>query len=118
MKIDSTEFGSITVAGTTYPYDIVIRLSGEVEKRRKKLSKQQYGTSHIVSREEAEFVFEPGCETVVLGAGQYGNVQLSAEAAQFFAENGCRVIIEPTRTAVATYNRAGGNTVGLFHVTC
>ena len=30
MKIDSTEFGSITIAGRTYPHDVLIRLSGEV----------------------------------------------------------------------------------------
>ena len=33
MKIDSTEFGSIIVDGTTFPHDILIRLSGEVVKR-------------------------------------------------------------------------------------
>jgi hypothetical protein len=58
MKIDSTEFGSITVNGTTYAHDILIQLSGEVVKRKKKLSKKHYGTSHIISLEEAAFVFE------------------------------------------------------------
>jgi hypothetical protein len=37
MKIDSTEFGSITIDGTTYPHDVLIHLSGEVAKRKKKL---------------------------------------------------------------------------------
>jgi len=36
MKIDSTEFGSITVNGTPYSNDILIQLSGEVVKRKKK----------------------------------------------------------------------------------
>ena len=35
MKIDSTDFGSITIDGATYPHDVVIRLSGEVLKRKK-----------------------------------------------------------------------------------
>ena len=30
MKIDSTEFGSITINGTTYSHDILFRLSGEI----------------------------------------------------------------------------------------
>ncbi len=34
-KIDSTSFGSITVEGETYKYDILIRLNGQVEKERR-----------------------------------------------------------------------------------
>jgi len=122
MKIDSTEFGSITIAGTTYPHDILIRLSGKVVKRKKKLSKKLYGTSHIISREEAEFVYEKGCDTLVLGAGQYGNVKLSPEAAEFFKHHDCRVILRPTPDAIEAYNKARGKDktkiIGLFHVTC
>src|SRR5574340_545323 len=105
MKIDSTEFGSITVSGTTYAHDILIRQSGEVVKRKKKLSKKYFGTSHIISREEAEFIYEKGCNTLVLGAGQYGNVTLSPEAAEFFRHHDCRVIVQSTPDAVETWNK-------------
>jgi hypothetical protein len=122
MKIDSTEFGSITVDSTTYPHDILIRLSGKVVKRKKKLSKKYYGTSHIISREEAEFIYEKGCDTLVLGAGQEGNVELSPEAAEFFKHKGCRVILQPTPEAIRAYNKVRSKgkdkTIGLFHVTC
>ena len=40
MKIDETEFGSITIAGKTYEHDVVIRLADKVVKRKKKLSKR------------------------------------------------------------------------------
>ena len=53
MQIDETEFGAITINGKTYDHDVIIRLSGAVEKRRKRLSKEMYGTSHIVSKAEA-----------------------------------------------------------------
>jgi hypothetical protein len=120
MKIDSTVFGSITIDGTPYPHDILIRLSGEVVKRKKKLSKKYYGTSHILSLEEAEFVYEKGCDTLVLGTGQYGNVKLSPEAAEFFEHHDCRVILLPTPDAIEAYNKSRGKakTIGLFHVTC
>ena len=52
MPIDATEFGAITVNGKAYDHDVIIRLSGAVEKRRKRLSKELYGTSHIVSKAE------------------------------------------------------------------
>lgn len=69
MKIDSTEFGSITIDGTICSHDVLIRLFGEVAKRKKKLSKKYYGTSHVISREEAKFIYEKGCDTLVLGHG-------------------------------------------------
>jgi hypothetical protein len=37
MKIDSTTFGAITIDGKIYQHDVVVRLSGEVVKRKKKL---------------------------------------------------------------------------------
>lgn len=118
MKIDGTEFGSITIDGETYPHDVLIRLSGKIRKRKKKLSKKHYGTSHIMSLEEADFIYEKGCELLIVGTGQDGNLRLSPEAAEFFARKGCAVHAEPTPRAIAFFNRAKGEKVALFHVTC
>ena len=52
MEIESTTFGTITIDGKTYEHDVVIRLSGDVVKRKKKLSKKYYGTSHMLSKDE------------------------------------------------------------------
>lgn len=118
MRIERTEFGSITIDGEIYPYDVLIRLSGKIRKRKKKLSKKHYGTSHIVSLDEAEFVYEKGSDLLVVGTGQNGNLRLSPEAAEFFSRNGCSVLAEPTPHAIATFNEAKGEKIGLFHVTC
>ena len=83
MPIEGTTFGSIAIDGKTYEHDVIIRLSGQVEKRRKKLSKEKYGTSHIVSKEEAKFIYEDGSDLLIVGAGQEGNVRLSPEAADY-----------------------------------
>jgi len=88
MKVDSTEFGSITIDGTTYPHDVLIRLSGEIKKRKKRLS----------------------CLN--------DSVRLSPEAAEFFTRKHCEVLDEPTPQALAAFNRAKGRKIGLFHVTC
>jgi hypothetical protein len=37
MSIERTAFGSITIDGKTYEHDVIIRLSGDVAKRQKKL---------------------------------------------------------------------------------
>jgi hypothetical protein len=93
MQIEGTTFGTITINGKTYEHDVLIRLSGEVVKRKKKLSKKYYGTSHVLSKDEAKFVFERGCEQLILGSGQMGNVHLSPEAEAYFAKKGCKVTI-------------------------
>jgi len=38
MEIEGTTFGTITIDGRTYEHDVIIRLSGDVVKRKKKLS--------------------------------------------------------------------------------
>jgi hypothetical protein len=118
MRIDSTEFGSITINGETYDFDVVIRLSGEIVKRKKRLSKKYYGTSHTISKEEAKFVYEDGCKELVVGTGQHDNVRLSKEAADYLDKKGCKVIAQPSPDAIETFNKSKKDKVGLFHVTC
>ncbi len=118
MRIDHTAFGEITIDGKVYKHDVVIRLSGEVIKRKKKLSKRLYGTSHVVSEDEAKFVFEKGAGQLILGSGQEGNVRLSPEAEAYFAKKECQVTIQPTPQAIRAFNEAFGKKIGLFHVTC
>jgi hypothetical protein len=50
-----------------------------------------HGTSHKVSLEEADHVFEVGAMRLILGAGQSGSVELSEEAAKYFRKKGCSV---------------------------
>ena len=119
MEIEATTFGTITIDGRTYEHDVIIRLSGDVLKRKKKLSKKYYGTSRILSKDEAKFVFEKGCEQLILGSGQMGNVHLSPEAEAYFAEKGCKVLVQPTPDAIHAFNGSHANKkIGLFHVTC
>lgn len=117
-QIDGTEFGSITIAGSEIEHDVLIRLSGEIKKRKKKLSKAVFGTSHTLSREEAEYIFEKGAERLIVGSGQDGMVTLSEEASEYFRQKGVRVDLFPTPEAIRQWNKAKGHTIGLFHVTC
>ena len=118
MKIDGATFGSITIDGKTYDHDVLIRLSEKVEKRKKKLSKRIYGTSHTVSEDEAKFVIEKGCKQLIFGTGQDAMASLSPEAAAFLNKRGCKVIAEPTPRAIRIFNKSKKAKVGLFHVTC
>jgi hypothetical protein len=118
MKIDGTSFGSITIGGRTYDHDVVVRLGAEVVKRKKKLSKRLYGTSHRVSEDEARFVWEKGCKELILGTGQDGQAALSPEAAVFLEDKGCKVVAAPTPEAIDIFTICKKPKIGLFHVTC
>jgi hypothetical protein len=93
-------------------------LSGEVKKRKKKLSKAKYGTSHIVSLEEAENIFETGAKLLIIGSGQSGCLRLSEAAAGFLNQQGCLVQLMPTPEALTAWNAAQGAVIAMFHVTC
>jgi hypothetical protein len=116
--IQGTHFGTIAIGGETYPHDIIIRLDGRVEKRKKKLSKRVYGTSHLVSLDEARHVWEEGAILLVVGSGQYGALGLSPEASAFLERGACQVEVAPTPDAIEVFNDAPEGTIGLFHVTC
>jgi hypothetical protein len=117
-EIESTKFGSITIDGQVYEYDVMICLDGKIKKRKKKLSKAIYGTSHMLSLDEAEYIFEKGAGTLVIGTGQYGMLELSPEARDFFQRNHCMVELLPTPKAIKLWERVKGGAIGLFHVTC
>ena len=117
-RIDATAFGSITIEGQKVKNDIILQLDGSVQKRKKKLSKKVYGTSHKISLEEAKYVYEKGAELLIIGAGQYRRVVMSEEAEKYINQKGCRVKLMATPEAIKAWNTAGEKVIGLFHVTC
>ena len=116
--INKTSFGSITVDEESYDHDIIITLDGKVKKRKKKLSKAIYGTSHKISLDEIKYVYRDKSEGIVIGSGQYGVVRLSDEASEYLKKNHCKVILRPTPEAIQEWNRTEGKWIGLFHITC
>jgi len=117
-RIEDTRFGSVTIDGEVFEHDVIIRPDGRVRKRKKKLSKAIYGTSHTISLAEAEYVYQKGAARLIVGAGQLGRVGLSEEAAAYFERRGCRVELLPTPEVITTWNDAGGAVICLLHVTC
>ena len=117
-RIDRTQFGSVTIDGKVFEHDVLIRLGGQVEKRRKKLSKAVYGTSHTISLAEAKHVYQKGAARLLIGAGQYGTVELSEEADSYFQRHRCQVELLPTPEVIPVWNQAEGAIIAMLHVTC
>ena len=116
--IQGTEFGRITVGEVVHEWDIVIRPSGKVKKRKKKLSKTHGGDAHVISLEEAIHIFGKGADRLIIGTGQEGHIRLSDEAQAYFQEQDCSVELFPTQQAVDVWNKLEGKAIGMFHVTC
>jgi len=116
--LEGTGFGWIDVEGKRITHDILIGPDGKVTKRKKKLSKEIYGTSHTISLAEAEYIYQVGAEGLLIGAGQFNRVRLSPEAASFFKQKHLSVSIFPTPKAVDAWNEASQKLIGLFHITC
>jgi hypothetical protein len=119
-RIDGTKFGSITIDHTVYAHDVIVRPDGQVKRRKKKLSRAVYGTSHMISLREAKYVRKQaaGAGCLIVGSGQYGTVQLSSDAAAYLKRKKCRVVLVPTPKVMETWNKTRSRAVGLFHVTC
>jgi len=106
------------VDGQSYDHDIIITLEGEVKKRKKKLSKAIYGTSHKISADEIGYLYQDGSEGLIIGSGQYGVAELSEEANNYLELKNCRTIVKPTPEAIRVWNSSTGRWLGLFHITC
>jgi hypothetical protein len=121
-RIDRTRFGSVTIDGKVFEHDVLIRLGGQVEKRKKKLSKAVYGTSHTISLAEAKHLYQKGAQKgaarLLIGAGQDGTVALSEEAASYFQRHRCQVQLLPTPAVIPVWNQAEGAVIAMLHVTC
>ena len=118
-KINKTDFGSITIEKKEFDFDVIINLDGQVKKRKKKLSKNIYGTSHIISLDEAKYVYKKGANDLIIGAGQNSQVSLSKEAVDYFKRKKCTVSLFSTPEAMEKWNsREEKKTIGLFHITC
>ncbi len=119
-RIDRTTFGSITIDGAVFEHDVVIRSDGRVTKRKKKLSKAVYGTSHTISLEEAKYICEqgPGVDRLIVGSGQYGNIVFSPEAADYVQGRKLQVVLLRTPEVIDVWNETEDTAIGLFHVTC
>ena len=117
-QIDAVRFGTVSVGGATHRHDIVISPNGQVERRPKELSKQRYGTSHTIALAEVEALWQPGLQTLIVGAGFLGRVRLSPEATAFPSARQCTSTILPVRRAAQRWNAAQGQIAALFHITC
>ena len=108
--------GEVRINGERHVDDIVIREDGSLRKRRKKLSRRVFGTDSRVSIPELEWVCKGMPQALVIGIGATGKLQIGAEARDWLAIRGIRLVAEPSPNAVAEYRAMRGPRALLLHV--
>ena len=118
-RIEETGFGYIVIGGERYERDVVITPDGKVEKRKKKLSKQEHGTAHVVSAKELRAILKGHeFDLFVIGTGESGGLKVGKDALKWLDKKGIKYQALPTPDAVKAYNEASGKKMALLHVTC
>ena len=95
---------------------MIIRLGGQVEKRKKKLSKAVYGTSHTISLAEAEHIHRrwSGCS---LARASTAGWRCRRRRPPTSPPTAARWSLLPTLEVIPVWNQAQGAVIGLVHVT-
>jgi len=117
-RFDSIEWGTITVDGKEYDYDVVVTLKGELKPRTKERDK--FG-SHSFNKDELEKLYKEGAKIIVIGTGTSDLASLSTEAEGFAKQKGIKLITLPSSEAIERYNELAdeGKSVGaIIHITC
>ena len=119
--IEEYHFGSITIDGKTYNYDVEVSWTGEV-------LKWQRGESHVIDVEDIKRAIAAKPDTIIIGTGYSGTAKVTEEAKNEMKAKGIEVVIDLTEQAAKTFNIIEQDSeeeegkqekvIGLFHLTC
>jgi len=112
--IESYSFGRIVIKGRRYINDIIIfpnRIKDNWWRRE----------GHRISIEDLKEVIQEKPEILVIGAGYFGFVKVSAEVKEYVKGKGIELIIQSTKDAWNTFNnllKSGKKVVAALHLAC
>lgn len=95
-------------------FDISINLDGKVIKRG--LQTKDKINSAELTLDEANSLYDPNANEIIIGSGGHSILRLSNEATDFFEEKRCKIKLLPTQEAISYWNRYEGHAIGLFHI--
>ena len=112
--IENYFFGSMTVSGKTYNFDVEVRSNGEV-------LQWQRAESHIIDVNDVKRAVNEMPKTIVIGTGEAGLAEITSGARDFITKNNILLISGKTKEAVEIFNellKKKEKVIGLFHLTC
>ncbi len=112
MTIDAYSFGKISVHDRVYMSDVIV-YPDRVD------SSWWRKEGHRLQPEDLAEIIASRPDTVIIGTGYYGAMQVPEDTRRFLESMGIRVIVEQTGEAIKLFNeQQGEKTVGAFHLTC
>jgi len=119
--IEEYRFGSITIDGKTYNYDVEVRWDGEV-------LLWEFRERHLINAGEVKRAIDQNPETIIIGTGESGLAEVTEKAKKEIESKGIELIIDVTEEAIKTFNilleeseeeeGKQKRVIGLFHLTC
>jgi len=119
--IGEYHFGSITIDGKTYEYDVEVRWTGEV-------LKWWRGESHVIDIDDVKRAIDQNPELIIIGTGESGLAKVTERTKEEILSKGIGLIVDKTEEAVKTFNiqkeesteeeGVQKKVIGLFHLTC
>ncbi len=114
MKIDSYSFGNIKIDGTDYRSDVIIYPDRVDDKWWRK-------EGHLLQMDDLAEVFGLKPETLIVGLGQPGLMEVDPYLVEYCKKNEVELIALPTADAVSKYNqliRKKPLVIAALHLTC
>jgi len=110
-KINSFRFGSLIIDRKKYENDMIIYWDGEISPRE---------SSHTFSKSELIDLLLKGPETIIVGTGTAGCVNIEENTEKFARLKNIEFIVKKTPEAVEEFNKLSKNkkVVAVIHVTC
>ena len=110
-KINSFNFGSLTIDRKKYKTDMIVFWDGEITERE---------SSHTFSKGELIDLLLKGPETVIIGTGTADCVKIEKAAESFARMNNIELIAKKTPEAIEEFNKSSKDkkVIAVLHVTC
>jgi len=114
VKINSTEFGYVTIDDKTYNSDIFVYWNGKIESAER-------DTRHLLTLKQTKKILDEKLETLLIGSGQDGYFEVSNKVMHVCQTKKIQLIVMPTPEAIEKFNELieqGKKVIAFIHVTC
>ena len=111
VKINSFQFGSLTINNKKYDSDVILFWDGELIERE---------SSHTLSKNDLIDLLIKEPDTIIIGTGTAGCVNIDKEAQEYARKNNLDIIIQKTPEAIECFNKMAKlrKVAAIFHLTC
>jgi hypothetical protein len=114
VKIDSTEFGYVTIDGKTYSSDVFVYWNGKIENA-------EMDVRHLLTLKRARNILEKKPDVLLVGSGHDGYFEVSDEVMHVCQNKKIQLIVMPTPEAIEKFNELVNQDkkiIAFIHVTC